>query len=648
MTKRLAEKLGAHWRPLSRRSGAIGGSALVATALTAGVLFGNGVARTIVSTSDGTTWVGDDRRGEVVQVNPSTGKPESRLKVGQPGSDLEVQQRDGLLVVIDRRSGVVTVIDLATLLTTGRRQVTPGDSAQVLLDQNRMYLVDRDQGTITNVDPGTARTIGEQWRAPSGLADATVDGKSNLWPLGREGLLYQLNWSDDAARFVERQQRPVNGAGPKSAVVGHDTGATVLGPEGGVVVQVDTGHDRAVAVPGLRTPLHAAETSPADLVPAAVESTGTVVMVRGDEVLEVGVGDVGCGKPGQPAVFTGLVYVPCLGDRKVIALDGDGRRARPDIVTPGGGDPELVVDDGKLLVNVPGADTSVVVGADGGTRTVRTYDPAAKTVDPDNLPASLNIPTTPPSIGPGPSTRKLPSGHDVPASDPPTRASQSTTTTTTRSPEPPPATPDEVRPVSVTAEARSDGSIRVSWGPGAKKPERYRVFRQLGGTDAPLVAEVAGTATSALVTNLAPGTTARFFVLGVPKGYLSGEKLPSSPLSAEVTTFTRPGVPANVRITKKGLMTYQGDLMIGLNIQWDAPSANGSPITGYRLTLRSDTGTAYTADSQSTVVTSIPVPASCNIFPRGCSKEAIQVEVVAINQAGAGEPGRLDTTVKVD
>ena len=647
MNIRLFDTLRAHRRLWSRRSGAIGGSALVATALTAGVLFGNGVARTIITTSDGSTWLGDDQRGEVVQVNPTTGKPDSRLKVGQPGSDLDVQQRDGLLVVIDRGTGVVTVIDLATLLTTGRRQVTPGDATKVLLDKQRMYLVDRDQGTVTNVDPGTAKTIGEQWRSPKGLADAAVDGGSSVWPISREGVLSELKWSDDAARFVEEQQRPVNGAGAKTVVVGHDRGATVLGPEGGVVVQVNTSHDRAIAVPGLRTPLRAADASPADLVPAAVESTGTVIMVRGDEVLEVGVGDVGCDKPGEPAVFTDLVYVPCLGDRKVIALNGDGRQTRPDILTPAGGDPELVLDDGKLLVNVPGADTSVVVETDGKTRTVSTYDPTAKVANP------INPPPPPPSMPTSPQQqeqpKRQPSVLGIPLPKLPTQAPPRSTSTT-KPPVSPPPTPEEVRPTAVSAAVRSDGSVLVSWVPGAKKPEKFRVFRQIDSGNAPQVAEVPGTATSTVVTTLAPGTKAVFFVLGVPKGYVSGEKLPSSPLSKEVTTFTRPGVPANVRVSKKVIMSYQGGRAIGVNIQWAAPSDNGSPITLYKLTLRSDDGFTYTADSAGTVVTKIPVPATCtvSVFVQKCSREAIQVEVVAINAAGAGQPGRLDTTVNVD
>ena len=47
---------------------------------------GAGLADTTLVASDGLTWLGDDRRGEVTQVNPATGRPEVRLKVAPPGT----------------------------------------------------------------------------------------------------------------------------------------------------------------------------------------------------------------------------------------------------------------------------------------------------------------------------------------------------------------------------------------------------------------------------------------------------------------------------------------------------------------------------------------------------------------------------------
>ncbi|GAB3898994.1 hypothetical protein GCM10029964_084290 [Kibdelosporangium lantanae] len=98
--------------------------------LLAGAALGSGLARTAVDVTDGLTWLPDDPRGEVVQVNPSTGRPETRLQVSGGDARLDITQKDGLLVVLDRQTGQITSIDLATLLASGRRQTAPEPPAR--------------------------------------------------------------------------------------------------------------------------------------------------------------------------------------------------------------------------------------------------------------------------------------------------------------------------------------------------------------------------------------------------------------------------------------------------------------------------------------------------------------------------------------
>jgi hypothetical protein len=125
----------------------------------------------------------------------------------------------------------------------------------------------------------------------------------------------------------------------------------------------------------------------------AAPQTGTVAIISGGTVHEVDVGTIGCERPDRPEAFQGTVYVPCPGDDKVVRLDAEGSRAGDDIELPDGGDPALVVDDGVLLINVPGAEHGVAVSQDGSVSTIIRQD--------ESVPAVSGDPADVPSIDPG-------------------------------------------------------------------------------------------------------------------------------------------------------------------------------------------------------------------------------------------------------
>ena len=77
------------------------GAAGLGLLLLAGAALGTGVARTAVDVSDGLTWLPDNPRGEALQVNPGTGRPETRLQVAGGDAQLDITQKDGLLVILD-------------------------------------------------------------------------------------------------------------------------------------------------------------------------------------------------------------------------------------------------------------------------------------------------------------------------------------------------------------------------------------------------------------------------------------------------------------------------------------------------------------------------------------------------------------------
>lgn len=379
-------------------------AALLGVLVLAGAALGQGISRTSVAVSDGLTWLGDDQRGEVVQINPGSGKPQTRLQISGPDSQLEIAQEDGRLIVLNRRTGEITVIDLATLLASGRRQAPPGATSKVLVSNGMVFVVDRASGTVHTADPLSLADIGQSWQAGQPLADAVVDESGVLWLVDHGGTLRSLDWSDDEERFQERSHRQVTGAGPRTVLVPHDQGVTLIGLDGGVVVRDGTGEDVDSMTDRSDAEVIAAQSSPIDLVPASVPSSSVVVLVVGREVLRVDVGAMGCPKPGRPAVFRDKVYVPCKGSGKVIILDRGGSRGGDDVRTTGGADPELVFDDGRLFVNVPGSSSGVLVDPDGATRSLTIRSPELPVKDPDRSPP----PSVPPPPPPNPNEPQKP------------------------------------------------------------------------------------------------------------------------------------------------------------------------------------------------------------------------------------------------
>lgn len=367
------------------------GVAATGLALVLGAALGSGVASTVVSMSDGVTWLPDDSTGQVVQVNPVTGVAERRLQVAPAGSPLVVHQRDGRLVVDDGRSGVVTSIDLATLLAAGQRDA--GAGSIVLVGGGQVFLVS-SSGVVRAVDPLTLQDLGTPFRT-GGLAHAVVDEQGTVWAVGTDGTLHELAWDESRGAVVERRARPLRGAGATTRLLPHARGVTVFAADGGVVAQVGAGRDLAVVAPALDGVAVPAALSPSDLAPAAVPGSGRVLMISGGDLLVVDVAALGCARPGAPAVLAERVYVPCTGTGHVVVLGADGRRAAPDVIVPGGRDPEVLVDDGRVVVTSESPDEVVVVERDGTTRTVRTGGAGTPVVDVNAPPAAVPPPARP-------------------------------------------------------------------------------------------------------------------------------------------------------------------------------------------------------------------------------------------------------------
>jgi hypothetical protein len=592
--------------------------AVVVVLLVVGAFVGRGLATTQLHISDGLTWLGDDKRGTAVQVNPATGQPQTELKVGTPGNRLDIGQRDGLLVVNDTTTGAVTLIDVATLIATGRRTTTGDGATKILLDASLVYLVDRPQGTIRRIDPVTAADVGHAWSAGVSLADAAVAGNGTIWALGVDGRLHSLVWSAKADTLTESAPaRAVTGSGPRSVLVSHDTGVTVFAPDSSVVVRVGTDRDVTLPAPQLGGTVQAASTSPEDLAPAV---TGTTVVIARDRgLVSIDAAKLDCAHPGKPVVHHDHVYLPCLGTGRVVVLDADGHHQPPDIQLQDG-DPTLVLDDGRLFISVPGSDTGIVIDSDGRTSTTRVHDdsvpprtPGGRSTNPSPTPSKPPATTTPPKsdggtppkTGPttGPSSK--PPTQPAPAPPPPAPA-----------PAPAPSTRRPGAPTNVSAQAVGPRTVRVDWTAQGPQPDQYLVLR---ADTMAQVASVAGNATSALVTTLTGGTTVSFVVAGV-----YGTTLLNSASSPSVTVFDFPGSPGGVNI----VLTAESTASITVLVQWTAAADNGGPISGYQ-------GFAGFQDGSATAINGPGLSASITLMCP-CDGRSVVATVGAVNAAGPG------------
>ncbi len=361
-------RFGSVVRSRDRERGAVElGVAALGGILVVGAVAGNGVASTITSVSDGSTWVADGTTGQIVQLDPRTGRVDRRLQVGPDGTALDIEQRAGHLVLTGS-NGRVTSIDLTALVASGQREVGANDNVRVLVGQGKLFLADLTNGVIRTVHPLTLADLGAPYRSRD-LTDAVTDGAGKVW-LVDGAAIKTVRWDEEARRFVVEQTRKVRGVGPMTRLTPHERGVSAFVGDAGAVVQLGTGRDLAVGMRVLRGKVLAAEVAPADLAPASVPEAGRVVMISGRSVWAVAVKDVGCARPGMPSVFANRVYVPCLGDRRVIALDRAGKRVGSDLLVGGSGDPRLLVDEDHLIIQSGDRTSTVVVNRDGSSRTV--------------------------------------------------------------------------------------------------------------------------------------------------------------------------------------------------------------------------------------------------------------------------------------
>lgn len=205
---------------------------------------------------------------------------------------------------------------------------------------------------------------------------------------------------------------------------------------------------------------------------------------------------------------------------------------------------------------------------------------------------------------------------------------------------PPPPTPPTPTPPPVVVEteapeaptnvvsAPGDGSATVSWSPGddnGSAVTNFTVTRFPGGT----AVTAAGNARSVVVTGLTNGTAYTFVVTATNAVGTSSASAPSSP----VVPAGRPGRAGEVAATR-------GDR--SATVRWSPADPNGSPVTGYTVTVSPGGATVAVGPQQtSAVVTGLSngVAYTFSVTATNGVGDGLTSTTAAVTPAGV--PGRV-------
>jgi type II secretory pathway pseudopilin PulG len=150
-------------------------------------------------------------------------------------------------------------------------------------------------------------------------------------------------------------------------------------------------------------------------------------------------------------------------------------------------------------------------------------------------------------------------------------------------------------PTGVTAVAGSSQAA-VSWTPpasnGGNGPLSYTVQYSSDGGSTWTSATTTASGSGYTVTGLTIGTA---YVFQVYASNINGLSPADGPTTPAVTPYTTPGTPQNPLATNQGPGQVQ--------VQWNAPSSGGSPITGYTVTVSGGSGGTCTVTGTNTTCT---------------------------------------------
>jgi hypothetical protein len=558
------------------------------------------------------------------------------------GIGVRVALHDNALFVIDAVQGQVQQLDPRTLGQLGQAlRFPPGITGGVFDGEGTLWIAAPSEGTVTGITPGVAPSDSPDGGGAGGAAPGPRLARTeSVAPPSHDLTLSTL---DDGVAVLNRTTNAL------STIYGAAKPATstlpLTGP--GTLAPHTDGRSVPVTVPDARH-----------------------VFVVGDQGRRSDFAVPGEGGELQPAVaWEGFFYVADAATGSVHVFDAAGAPQKDIVFRNPGGPLELEVREGYLFINAPGSSTARVVD---NAHTVRVVDKYADDVlggDPPPVPPTQDNPPPPKPKKPVVSKPGAPRNVRAAAGNaearvtwqaaadngaPITRyvvagagrtfqvgADQRSLTVTglvngesyqfavhavNRKGDGPTRTSNTVRPTSevpdaptaVTAEAKPDGTVVVSW-PAANGQglaiRRYTVTAISEGGSAPI-----GDATGPSLTipdgQLEYGKQYAFTVVSINERGAGSE---ASPVSGSVVPFAKPGRPEGVDAATVG------DQAGAIRVVWQGAVDNGRAITKYVVSA----GGKATDVTDGTAVTLTGFQAGVNVA----------VEVRAVNEAGDGQPG---------
>ncbi|MBM2620477.1 fibronectin type III domain-containing protein [Actinoplanes sp. LDG1-06] len=640
-------------------------------------VLGLGSADQAVASFDAASWVWSKAKGEVARINGVTAKVDTRVDVPKArGHQVQVVQNDRFVILRDVTTGAIGSMDLTTLQEYWNASSTSGIGVRVALHEDAVFVIDTVQGQVQQLDPRTLGALGNPLRFPPGITGGVFDGKGKLWIAApSEGTVTAITPAAVNSSEAAAPKTPVQSRTEPVAQPAHDLTLSTL--EDGVAVLDRTTnalHTVRDSEPGfssatlpLAGPGAMAPHTDGKQVPVTVPDSRQVYVVR-DKVVSSKFVVPGDSDGLQPAVaWEGYFYV-ADNSGQVHVFDSAGRRQK-DISFPNPGGPlELEVREGYLFINAPGSSIARVVDNSHAVRTVDKY--ADDVLGGDRPPAPPQAPPPPPKPKkPVVSKPSAPRNVRAAAGNAEARvtwqsandnnaaitryvvvgagrtfqvgADQRALTVTglingqtyqfavsavNKKGQGPARTSNAVKPTSevpdaptaVTAEAKPDGTVVVSWPPAngqGLEIRRYTVTAISEGGSAPI-----GDSAEASLTikdgQLEYGKQYAFTVVSINE---RGAGSKASPVSGSVVPYNKPGKPEGTDAATAG------DQAGSIQVAWQPAADNGRPITKY----------VVSAGGKSTDVTD-GTATTLTGFDSGAT---VAVEVRAVNEAGEGEPG---------